>query len=49
MNTTKIYSETYIKQATKVLDVKKLRVVYNSDWLSKLSFSKLINLCGNLH
>ena len=46
MNTTKIYSETYIKQATKVLDVKKLRVVYNSDWLSKLSFSKLINLCG---
>ena len=46
MNTTKIYAETYIKQATKVLDVKKLRVVYNSDWLSKLSFSKLINLCG---
>ena len=46
MNTTKIYAETYIKQATKVLDIKKLRVVYNSDWLSKLSFSKLINLCG---
>ena len=46
MNTTKIYAETYIKQAAKVLDVKKLRVVYNSDWLSKLSFSKLINLCG---
>ena len=46
MNTTKIYAETYIKQATKVLDEKKLRVVYNSDWLSKLSFSKLINLCG---
>ena len=45
-NTTRIYAETYIKQATKVLDVKKLRVVYNSDWLSKLSFSKLINLCG---
>ena len=46
MNTTKIYAETYIKQAAKVLDIKKLRVVYNSDWLSKLSFSKLINLCG---
>ena len=46
MDTTKIYAETYIKQATKVLDIKKLRVVYNSDWLSKLSFSKLINLCG---
>ena len=46
MDTTKIYAETYIKQATKVLDIKKLRVVYNSEWLSKLSFSKLINLCG---
>ena len=46
MNTTKIYAETYIRQAAKVLNVKKLRVVYNSDWLSKLSFSKLINLCG---
>ena len=46
INTTKIYAETYIKQAAKVLDLKKLRVVYNSEWLSKLSFSKLINLCG---
>ena len=46
MKTAKINADTYIKQASKILDVKKLRVVYNSEWLSKLDFSKIINISG---
>ncbi|MBI45752.1 MAG: tyrosine--tRNA ligase [Candidatus Marinimicrobia bacterium] len=46
MKTAKINADTYIKQASKILDVKKLRVVYNSEWLSKLNFSKIINISG---
>ena len=46
IKTTKINADTYIEQATKILDIGKLRVVYNYDWLSKLDFSKLINICG---
>ena len=36
--------ETYLKQVTKILDKEKTRVVYNSDWLSKLNFKDVINL-----
>ena len=43
MNTTKIFSETYIKQ-NQSFRCKKIRVVYNSDWLSS-EFSKL-TICG---
>tara|TARA_Y100001970_G_scaffold124890_1_gene154625 strand:+ start:14095 stop:15300 length:1206 start_codon:yes stop_codon:yes gene_type:complete len=46
VKTTKINADTYIKQAAKILDIDKLRVVYNYDWLSKLNFSKLINIAG---
>ncbi len=43
---TKQNADTYIKQASKILDIKKLRIVYNSEWLSKLDFSKIINISG---
>ena len=46
IETTKINADTYIKQASKILDVKKIRVVYNSEWLSKLDFFKIINISG---
>ena len=46
LNTAKINADTYIKQASKILDIKKLRVVYNSEWLSKLDFSNIINISG---
>ena len=46
IETTKINANTYIEQAAKILDIDKLRVVYNYDWLSKLDFSKLINISG---
>ena len=46
IKTTKINADTYIQQASKILDVKKMRVVYNSEWLSKLDFFKVINISG---
>lgn len=36
--------ETYLKQVTKILDKEKTKVVYNSEWLSKLDFKDVINL-----
>ena len=30
--------ETYFKQVAKILDPSKIRIAYNSEWLSKLSF-----------
>lgn len=41
---TRINGETYFKQAGKILDLDKTRVVYNSEWLSKLDLKELINL-----
>tara|TARA_Y100000996_G_scaffold398244_1_gene366108 strand:+ start:2824 stop:4029 length:1206 start_codon:yes stop_codon:yes gene_type:complete len=46
IETTKINADTYIDQAAKILNIDKLRVVYNYDWLSKLDFSKLITISG---
>ena len=36
--------ETYFKQVSKILDPKKIRIVYNSDWLGKMSFEDVIKL-----
>lgn len=38
--------ETYFKQVTKILDKKKTRIVYNSEWLGKMSFEDVIKLTG---
>ena len=38
--------ETYLQQATKVLDVNKTKFVYNSEWLSKLTIEDLIKVLG---
>lgn len=35
---------TYAEQAGKVLDMSRVRLVYNSEWLSKLSFAELYEL-----
>jgi tyrosyl-tRNA synthetase len=35
---------TYVAQAAKVIDIKKAEVVYNSKWLSKLSFKDVCEL-----
>jgi len=39
-------AETYISQVSTIMDIDKMRIVYNSEWLSKLNFSKIINLTG---
>ncbi len=36
--------QTYKKQAEKVVDFKKVKVVHNSDWLKKLSFEDIVKL-----
>lgn len=37
--------KTYKKQASKILDFKKVTVKFNSSWLSKLKFADIIKLC----
>ncbi|HEX9658141.1 MAG TPA: tyrosine--tRNA ligase [Bacteroidota bacterium] len=36
--------QTYFEQATKILSTKKIRMLYNSEWLGKMSFSDVILL-----
>lgn len=38
--------ETYFKQVSKILDPSKIRIVYNSEWLGKMTFEDVIKLCG---
>ncbi len=38
--------ETYFRQAAKVLDPNKATIVYNSKWLSEMSFGDVLHLCG---
>ena len=37
-------AETYMEQATKILDKNKTKIVFNSEWLSKMNFEEVINL-----
>jgi tyrosyl-tRNA synthetase len=37
---------TYFEQATKVLSSKRIRMVYNSEWLGKISFAEVIHLAS---
>ena len=39
--------KTYKKQASKILDFKKAKVLYNGDWLSKLKFAEIVKLAQN--
>jgi len=39
--------QTYKRQASKVLDFSKVKLVYNSSWLKKLDFEKIIKLAQN--
>ena len=36
--------ETYFKQVSKILDPTKIKIAYNSEWLSKMSFEDVIKL-----
>ncbi|WET03205.1 tyrosine--tRNA ligase [Flavobacterium sp. YJ01] len=41
-------AETYIAQLSKIIDVDKAQIVFNSDWLDKLSFSEVIQIMSNV-
>lgn len=41
---TRINGESYFQQASKILDKEKTKIVYNSDWLSKMNFEEVIKL-----
>lgn len=43
---TRINGESYLQQASKILDREKTKIVYNSDWLSKMSFEDVIKLAS---
>ena len=38
---------TYKEQASKILDFSKAKIMYNGDWLSKLSFKNIVELAQN--
>lgn len=39
-------AETYVEQAKAILDIDKLEVVYNSDWLDAMNFSAVVRLAS---
>ncbi|MBE5822016.1 MAG: tyrosine--tRNA ligase [Clostridiales bacterium] len=39
-------AETYMQQVTKILDVNKTKIVFNSEWLSKMNFEDIIKLAS---
>lgn len=39
--------QTYFDQATKILSKDKVRMVYNSEWLSKMNFAEVIKLASS--
>lgn len=41
-------SKTYFEQIKRILDPAKVRIEYNSTWLSKLTFSDTIQLCAKV-
>lgn len=43
---TKKNGETYFKQVSKILAPSKIRIVYNSEWLGKMTFEDVVKLCG---
>ena len=41
-------AETYINQLSKVIDVQKAQIVFNSDWLDGLNFTEVIQLMSKV-
>lgn len=41
-------AETYISQLSKIIDVEKAKIVFNSEWLDELPFSEVIQIMSNV-
>jgi tyrosyl-tRNA synthetase len=39
-------AKSYLEQVSKFLDTEKADIVYNSEWLEKMSFADVLKLCG---
>jgi len=46
MEETRVNGETYFKQVAKILDVEKIEIAYNSQWLAGMNFADVIKLCS---
>ena len=44
---TKINANSYIEQASQILDIEKLEIVFNSKWLNAMNFSEVIKLSSH--
>ena len=42
----KANAESYVEQSKVILDINKLKILYNSDWLNSVNFSDVIRLAG---
>ncbi len=42
----KVNAESYVDQAEAILDITKLKIVYNSSWLNSMNFSEVIKLAS---
>ena len=42
----RLNSQSYVEQASKILDIKKTEIVYNSTWLGKMNFEEVIKLAS---
>jgi tyrosyl-tRNA synthetase len=43
---TRVNGQSYFEQASKILDAAKLKIVYNSEWLGKMTFEDVIKLAS---
>jgi tyrosyl-tRNA synthetase len=41
-------AETYLKQLSKIIDIDKAKIVFNSDWLDQLNFSEVIQILSKV-
>jgi len=41
-------AQTYIEQLSKIIDIEKTKIVFNSDWLDNLNFSEVIQLMSKV-
>ena len=42
----RLNAESYMQQVVKILDKEKTTIVYNSDWLGKMTFADVLSLAG---
>ncbi|WP_299399166.1 tyrosine--tRNA ligase [uncultured Gelidibacter sp.] len=41
-------AQTYINQLSKIIDINKVKIVFNSEWLDKLSFTEVIQILSKV-